>query len=304
MKKLLVALLSLVLVFAVVASVSAAAPTVTGLLQYEAHEDTGTTDAEKVDARIFFNGSINDATNYTVSLQYADTAANGANVKVREAFATYKTGLGNFSLGKIRITPSIIDLLGGVSPLAGDVDGITAAQVVVKYAYSFDDNTNVWLAVVPADSSQSATSKVEAGAFVAQLNTKASIFDLGLNYQYEGEGDAGYAFQASTTLFDSLKLWTELGRVADQTEAASSDAKTAYYVGAAYTIGKLTLEYEEQFNDDFKYNATFSGKGKHWGSKVSYAVNDNLTLELYHSPNYAIGGFDNSKNFAKAVISF
>jgi hypothetical protein len=299
MKKLLVALLSLVLVFAVVASVSAAAPTVTGQLKFQAYEDLqplpkdSNWDKTYFDGRLFFNGDIDAQTNYFVSLQYTSdtTKGNDADFKVREAYATYKTSVGNFTFGKIRVTPSIIDLLDGVNPLTGG--GITASNFVVKYGYNFDDNTNVGLTVVPTKSSG-----VEGGAFVAEAHTKASIFDLGLNYQYEGKGDAGYAFQASTTLFDSLSVWTEIGRLSDQGKTLTSDQKEAYYLGAAYTIGKFTFEAERQFNDD----SALDGADQ-WGSKIAYAPTKNLSFELYHSSNYFLGNL-HGKNLFQTVVRF
>lgn len=298
MKKLLVSLLALVLVFAVVARVSADAPVVTGKLQYEAYTDVSPADNvpgtpnphSYADARLFFNGDIDKETNYLVSLQYTSTSI-ANNFKVREAYATYKTDFGNLSVGKIRVFPSIADLTDGVTSHLGN--GITAAPFVIRYGYNLSDNTNFGLTVVPVDTGDETdvTSYSGAGAFVAEAHTKVSIVNLGVNYQSEGKGDAGYALQASTTLFGSLNLWAEAGKLADQTQSLSSDEKKVELFGASLTINKLTFEVEKQFND----KAVLYGHDQ-WGAKVGYALTKNTTLEYYRSSNYYLGGLDAVQN--------
>ncbi len=302
MKKLLVSLLTLSLVFAVVASVSAAAPVVTGKLAFETYENADPTGLQQWgDVRFFFNGDIDETTNYSVALQYT---SNGT-FKVREAFATYKTGVGNVSFGKIRVIPTIADLTDGIAPNFGD--GITSAPFVLKYGYDVNETTNLGLTVVAGqngDSSSTGTYKngtvvndsfTEAGAFVAEAHTKVSIFNLGANYQYEGKGDAGYAVQVSTSLFDSLNLWAEAGKLADKSKALSDDQTEAYLFGFSYTIGKVTFEAEKQFNDD----AILYG-GNQWGAKIGYALTDNVSIEYLRSSNYYLGGADAIQFFKDA----
>ncbi len=310
MKKLLVSLVTLVLVFAVVASVSAAAPTVTGKLQFEGYSsaDSDANDNTKnySDARIFFNGEIDPQTTYTVATQYNS----GWNeFRLREAYVTYKSGIGDFSVGKIRVIPTIADLTDGIAPLQGN--GITNASFVVRYGYNFSDDTNFALTVVPVKNNSDyvvlnddksvnsektlasyATSFTEAGTFVAEVHTKASIFNLGANLQFEGEGDPGFALQASTKLSDALSVWAEAGQFADKSKDLSSKEKSAYLLGASYTIGKWTLEAEQQFNDDVKY---MYGHDQ-WGAKVGYALTDNVAIEYYRSSNYYLGGLEALNN--------
>lgn len=313
MKKLLVSLVTLVLVFAVVASVSAAAPTVTGKLQFEGYSsaDSDANDNTKnySDARIFFNGEIDPQTTYTVATQYNS----GWNeFRLREAYVTYKSGIGDFSVGKIRVIPTIADLTDGIAPLQGN--GITDASFVVRYGYNFSDDTNFALTVVPVKNNPNytvteevsgvevvndaktaakyATSYVDAGTFVAEVHTKASIFDLGANLQYEGKGDPGFALQASTKLSDALSVWAEAGQFADKSKDLSSKEKSAYLLGASYTIGKWTLEAEQQFNDDVKY---MYGHDQ-WGAKVGYALTDKVAIEYYRSSNYYLGGLEALNN--------
>jgi hypothetical protein len=290
MKKLFVAMLTMVLVFAVVATVSAAAPVVTGKLQYEVY---GSSSDEFADARLFFNGDIDKQTNYTVSLQYVTPGYGSYDFVVREAYTTYKSDLGNVSFGKIRVTPSIVDNLYGIN--YGFGAGETKAPFVVKYSYNFSDDTNVGLTVIPRDQA-----KVDAGAYVAEFHTKVSIVNLGLNYQSAGHGDAGYALQASTTLFENLNLWTELGKWADINSDYTDDQNKALYVGGSYTFGKFTVEAEKQCNGKAR---EISPDLEQWGGKVSFAATKNMTFELYKGTDAVLGNLPGT-TFFKAIVTF
>jgi hypothetical protein len=315
MKKLLVSLLTLVLVFAVVASVSAAtAPTFSGTLYYEVYGDktvqgdTNKGDREFVDVRIKMTGSIDEKTDYTVITRYTskvtglpkydedtgnfvdntDTAGTGE-FQLREGYVTYKSGIGNVSFGQIRVNPSIIDLLDG----AFNSGGTMVAPVVLRYNNNISDNTSVALSVIPADYGD-----YEAGSSDAEFSTKVANLNLGAYVHFLGEGDPGYAANASISFFDALNLYTEYGKYAnvDAGTAADKDSEklTTLYGGTSLTLGKFTFEVEKQFHAD---------TNKQWGAKINYAATKNISITAYHSSNYAIGNID-ATNYIKATVTF
>ncbi len=319
MKKLLVSLLTLSLVFAVVASVSAAAPTVSGTIYSEVYSDktTGGNDnnGDRVfnDIRLKVAGAIDEKTEYTVIARYT-TAAKGlpgskyvidqktGNVvelqdqgtagtgefQLREAYGTYKSEIGNFSFGKIRVNPSVVDLLDGAFGEAAG-PGTLVNPAVVKYSYSFSDDTSASVAVVAADGES-----VKGGSAVAYLNTKVADVNLAVFVNTASKGDLGYGVNASTTFFDSLNLWAEAGQYADYAKTAKDEDLQTIYLGASYTVGKFTFELEKQFN---------GGAYEQWGSKIGYALTDKVAIEAFHSSNYAIGNID-ADNYLKVTINF
>ncbi len=324
MKKLLVSLLTLVLVFAVVASVSADAPTISGTLYYEVYGDktvkgdTNKGDREFADVRLKIAGSIDEKIDYTVITRYTSKAtglpgsqyvidqktgtvvekenqgtAGTGEFQLREAYVTYKSGLGNVSFGKIRVNPSIIDLLDG----AFNSGSTMVAPVVLRYSNNISDNTSVALSVIPADASDG-SNDYEAGSSDAEFSTKVANVNLGAYVHFLGKGDVGYGANASISFFDALNLYTEYGKYANvdagTTADTDSEQLTTLYGGTSLTLGKFTFEVEKQFHED---------TNKQWGAKINYAATKSISLTAYHSSNYVIGNID-AANYIKATVTF
>ncbi len=317
MKKLLVSLLTLVLVFAVVASVSAATANFSGTLYYELYGDK-TVDAvdnkgdhEFVDVRIKMAGSIDEKIDYTVITRYTSKAtglpgsqyvidqktgtvvekenqgtAGTGEFQLREAYATYKSGIGNVSFGQIRVNPSIIDLLDG----SFNSGNTMVAPVVLRYSNNISDNTSIALSVIPADGND-----YEAGSSDAEFSTKVANLNLGAYVHFLGKGDPGYAANASISFFDALNLYTEYGKYADADTTDAEDPLTTLYGGTSLTLGKFTFEVEKQFHD--------ADTNKQWGAKINYAATKNFSITAYRSSCYVIGNID-AANYIKGTVTF
>ena len=299
MKKIFVFLLAFTLLFAASFSAfaDASGPTFGCKLQYENYGDTG---ESLLDTRISMNGSFDDTTTYSITLQNIDAntvpentddgESNSLATNIREAYITAKTGFGTFQFGKFRYNPDIMDTLGDFTSIV--------APFGVKYSYSLGENTTFAAGVIAKDYDKPVTDTIkshyDAGAYTVEFhqNQIGGLINLGLAYQDIGYGVPEWAVQLDAQVIKEIKLYFEYDRPLAKTDNKENRDARNYNYGGQLTLDKFYFIGERECSNGY------------YVLKAGYNFTDHVAVEAIRgTPSWPGDSYDGG-DLLKMIVSF
>lgn len=250
MKKFMAGIISLIMVFAVAITVSAA-PNVSGKVEIEVDNERQSNLKTEVD----FSGQLNESLDYNFELQ-GDTVGTTNPVIVDEASLTYTNELGQIQFGRFSYNTSVMDIMD------------TANVRTMKDNAAIKASTNIGENMYAAIGYQIAEGNGFAeGAYQAEFDYSLPMITLGVNYQnFNDDSEAGLVWQAEVQPFDFLTVYGEYGN-----KTGTEDDQALVGAVAKHDSLGVRGEYNMETED--------------WAAKVGYNVTNNLLAEYQYNSN-------------------